>query len=37
VPQYCDACFTGDYPIPLTDHQEQAAPNLLTLLREPGD
>lgn len=19
-PQYCDACFTGDYPIPLTDH-----------------
>ncbi len=20
-PQYCDACFTGDYPIPLTDHE----------------
>jgi amidophosphoribosyltransferase len=19
-PQFCDACFTGDYPIPLTDH-----------------
>jgi amidophosphoribosyltransferase len=19
VPQYCDACFTGDYPIALTD------------------
>ena len=18
-PQFCDACFTGDYPIPLTD------------------
>lgn len=18
-PQYCDACFTGDYPLPLTD------------------
>jgi amidophosphoribosyltransferase len=37
VPQYCDACFTGNYPIPLTDHQEQAAPNLLTLLKEPLD
>ena len=21
-PQYCDACFTGDYPIPLRDMQE---------------
>jgi amidophosphoribosyltransferase len=21
-PQFCDACFTGDYPIPLTDHIE---------------
>lgn len=20
-PQYCDACFTGDYPIPLTDRE----------------
>lgn len=20
-PQYCDACFTGDYAIPLTDHE----------------
>ena len=20
TPQYCDACFSGDYPIPLTDH-----------------
>jgi amidophosphoribosyltransferase len=19
-PQFCDACFTGDYPIALTDH-----------------
>jgi amidophosphoribosyltransferase len=37
APQYCDACFTGDYPIPLTDHQERAAPNLLTLLKEPND
>ena len=23
-PQYCDACFSGDYPIPLTDHQNGA-------------
>ena len=37
VPQYCDACFTGDYPIPLTDYQERAAPNLLTILKEPND
>ena len=37
VPQYCDACFTGDYPIPLTDHQEKAEPNLLSLLKEPRD
>ena len=21
-PQYCDACFTGDYPIALTDHED---------------
>jgi amidophosphoribosyltransferase len=21
-PAYCDACFSGDYPIPLTDHAE---------------
>lgn len=36
-PQYCDACFTGEYPIPLTDHTDQAAPNLLTLLKEPAE
>lgn len=35
-PQYCDACFTGDYPIPLTDRLEKSAPNLLTLLKEPA-
>jgi amidophosphoribosyltransferase len=22
-PAFCDACFTGEYPIPLTDHSEQ--------------
>jgi amidophosphoribosyltransferase len=21
-PQYCDACFSGDYPIPLVDHDD---------------
>lgn len=23
-PQYCDACFSGEYPIPLTDHDSGA-------------
>ena len=22
APQYCDACFSGEYPIPLTDHEQ---------------
>lgn len=30
-PQFCDACFTGDYPTPLTDLAEREAPDLLTL------
>ena len=33
-PQFCDACFSGDYPISLTDRDEQPAPSLLTLLDE---
>jgi amidophosphoribosyltransferase len=32
-PQYCDACFTGDYPIALTDQTLADQPQL-TLLRE---
>ncbi|HYP63637.1 MAG TPA: amidophosphoribosyltransferase [Acidocella sp.] len=32
-PAFCDACFTGDYPIPLTDHSEQRS-NQLSLLAE---
>ena len=32
-PQYCDACFTGDYPIELTD-QESGMAAELTLLTE---
>ena len=30
-PQYCDACFTGDYPTRLTDLMERDAHDLLTL------
>jgi amidophosphoribosyltransferase len=31
APQYCDACFTGDYPTRLTDMAERDTPDLLTL------
>lgn len=33
-PAYCDACFTGDYPIPLTDHKDGPVPLQLSLLAE---
>ncbi|HMT44172.1 MAG TPA: amidophosphoribosyltransferase [Chakrabartia sp.] len=33
-PQYCDACFTGDYPTRLTDHDESRNVNQLSLLAE---
>ncbi len=33
-PQYCDACFTGDYPTRLTDHDESSEVDQLTLLQE---
>ena len=33
-PQYCDACFTGAYPIPLTDRDGGDAPRQLSLLAE---
>jgi amidophosphoribosyltransferase len=33
-PQYCDACFSGHYPIPLTDHLEGDPPAQLSLLAE---
>ncbi len=33
-PQYCDACFTGDYPIPLIDRDGGGAPRQLSLLSE---
>jgi amidophosphoribosyltransferase len=34
LPQYCDACFTGDYPTRLTDHDESSAVDQLSLLAE---
>jgi amidophosphoribosyltransferase len=33
-PQYCDACFTGDYPTRLTDHDESAPQDQFALLAE---
>ncbi len=33
-PQYCDACFSGDYPTQLTDHDEGADSDQLSLLEE---
>jgi len=36
APQYCDACFSGDYPISLTDQDGGAASMQLSLLAEIG-
>jgi len=37
APQYCDACFTGDYPIMPTDYADQLSdPKQLSLLGEAG-
>ena len=33
-PQYCDACFSGSYPIELTDHNGGPVPRQLSLLTE---
>ena len=33
-PQYCDACFSGEYPIPLIDHDGGSANAQLSLLAE---
>ena len=35
-PHYCDACFTGDYPIALSDEQRDEPPAQLSLLTESG-
>jgi amidophosphoribosyltransferase len=34
APQYCDACFTGEYPIPLVDREGGGNPRQLSLLAE---
>jgi amidophosphoribosyltransferase len=31
APTYCDACFTGDYPTHLTDHEEMTPTDQLAL------
>ena len=37
APQYCDACFTGDYPIMPTDYADQLAdPKQFSLLTSEG-
>jgi amidophosphoribosyltransferase len=33
-PQFCDACFTGDYPIGLSDYEEYPVNEQLSLLEE---
>lgn len=33
-PGFCDACFTGDYPVALTDHTSSCAGSRVTDLRE---
>ena len=34
APQFCDACFTGDYPTRLTDQEDHDVPDQLSLLAE---
>ncbi|MYZ48425.1 amidophosphoribosyltransferase [Propylenella binzhouense] len=34
APQYCDACFTGEYPARLTDHENRGEVRHLTILAE---
>jgi amidophosphoribosyltransferase len=36
APQYCDACFSGEYPIALKDQMEGEDPPQLSLLAELG-
>lgn len=36
APQYCDACFTGDYPTELTDQGDNGNTRPLTLLASGG-
>jgi len=34
APQFCDACFTGDYPIPLVDHDGGEMGKQLSFLKQ---
>lgn len=34
MPQYCDACFTGDYPVELVDHNNNCTGKKVTSLQE---
>jgi amidophosphoribosyltransferase len=34
VPQYCDSCFTGEYPIQLVDHDKGAKIVNISILRD---
>jgi amidophosphoribosyltransferase len=34
APKFCDACFTGDYPIALVDHDAGKVSTQLSLLAE---
>jgi len=34
APRFCDACFTGDYPVRLTDFEQSDKPAQLSLLAE---
>jgi amidophosphoribosyltransferase len=36
APKFCDACFTGDYPIALVDHDAGKVSTQLSLLSEPA-
>src|SRR5215471_16422274 len=36
APHFCDACFTGDYPIPLADADDGKVSVQLSLLAEPA-
>ena len=32
VPQFCDACFSGEYPVPTVDHDDGQTDSQLSLL-----
>jgi hypothetical protein len=36
MPRFCDACFTGDYPIPPTDADNGKVSVQLSLLAAPA-